>query len=234
MPSRLILAYLEHRGGRAAVDRVLELCGLEDAEPDLRDEGHWFSFATKVRLLIAASEVLDDPQVARHLGERAIELHVGEALKLTLRAVGSPRLVYENVVRANGKFTTTARMDLLEASSSHARIAYVDITGTPFHPLDCQYNQGMLSCVPKLFGLPLARVSHPICAGDGGDACVYDMSWESGGAYARTAFASLAAGAAALLGAGLFDPALLPEAGVAGGGARPPVPPLPPPRAHPR
>src|SRR2546421_583937 len=72
MTSRLILAYLEHRGGRAAVDRVLELCGLEDAEPDLRDEGHWFSFATKVRLLIAASEVLDDPQVARHLGERAI------------------------------------------------------------------------------------------------------------------------------------------------------------------
>jgi hypothetical protein len=87
MTSRLILAYLEHRGGRPAVDRVLELCGLEDAEPDLRDEGHWFSFATKVRLLIAASEVLDDPQVARHLGERAIDLNVGEALKLTLRAL---------------------------------------------------------------------------------------------------------------------------------------------------
>ena len=66
---------------------------------------------------------------------------VGEALKLALRALGSPRLVYENVVRANGKFTTTARMDLLESSSSHARIAYVDVTGTPFHPLDCQYNQ---------------------------------------------------------------------------------------------
>src|SRR5437764_432116 len=55
MTSRLILAYLEHRGGRATVDRVLELCGLEDAEPDLRDDGHWVSFATKVRLLIAAS-----------------------------------------------------------------------------------------------------------------------------------------------------------------------------------
>ena len=215
MTSRLILAYLEHRGGRAAVDRVLELCGLGDAEPDLRDEGHWFSFATKVRLLIAASEVLDDPQVARHLGERAIDLNVGEALKLTLRALGSPRLVYENVVRANGKFTTTARMDLLDSSSSHARIAYVDVTGTPFHPLDCQYNQGMLSCVPVLFGLPLARVSHPICAGDGGESCVYDVSWESGGAYLRFALGSLAGCAAMLTAAGVFDPALLPEAGAA-------------------
>jgi diguanylate cyclase (GGDEF)-like protein/putative nucleotidyltransferase with HDIG domain len=215
MTSRLILAYVEHRGGRAAVDRVLELCRLEDAEADLRNEAHWFSFATKIRLFMAAAEVLDDPQVSRHLGEHAIGLNVGEALKLTLRALGSPRLVYENIVRANGKFTTTARMDLLESSSSHARIAYVDITGTPFHPLDCQYNQGMLSCVPALFGLPLARVSHPICAGDGGDACIYDVSWEAGGAWARFALACLASGGAVLAGAGIVDPALLPEAGVA-------------------
>jgi diguanylate cyclase (GGDEF)-like protein/putative nucleotidyltransferase with HDIG domain len=215
MTSRLILAYVEHRGGRAAVQRVLELCGLDRAEANLRDEGHWFSFATKIRLFVAAAEVLDDPQVARHLGECAIDLNVGEALKLTLRALGSPRLVYENIVRANGKFTTTARMDLLESSSSHARIAYVDVTGTPFHPLDCQYNQGMLSCVPALFGLPLARVSHPVCAGDGGESCIYDVSWESGGSYVRFALGSLAAGAAMIGAAGLLEPALLPGAGLA-------------------
>jgi len=213
MTSRLILAYVEHRGGRAALDEVLALGGLTDAEADLRNESHWFSFATKIRLLMAAAEVLDDPQVARHLGECAIELNVGEALKLTLRALGSPRLVYENVVRANGKFTTTARMDLLESSSTHARIAYVDVTGTPFHPLDCQYNQGMLSCVPALFGLPVARVSHPVCAGDGGESCVYDVTWDSGGSYVRFALGSLAGSAAMLAAAGAFDPALLPVAG---------------------
>ncbi len=213
MTSRLILAYVERRGGRAALDRVLELCGLVDAEADLRNEGHWFSFATKIRLFQAAAEVLDDPNVARHLGESAIELNVGEALKLTLRALGSPRLVYENIVRANGKFTTTARMDLLDSGSTHARIAYVDVTGTPFHPLDCQYNQGMLSCVPALFGLPLARVSHPVCAGDGGDSCIYDLSWDSGGSYVRSGIAALAAGGAALTASGLIDPSLLPAAG---------------------
>ncbi|HEX6458684.1 MAG TPA: HD domain-containing phosphohydrolase [Thermoleophilaceae bacterium] len=218
MTSRLILAYVEQRGGRAALERVLELCGLTEAEADLRNEGHWFSFATKVRLFEAAAEVLDDPQVARHLGERAIDLNVGEALKLTLRALGSPRLVYENIIRANGKFTATARMELLESSSSHARIAYVDVTGTPHHPLDCQYNQGMLSCVPALFGLPLARVSHPLCRGDGEEACVYDVSWESGGTYVRFALASLLAGGAMLGAAGIFDPALLPEAAVATAG----------------
>jgi diguanylate cyclase (GGDEF)-like protein/putative nucleotidyltransferase with HDIG domain len=218
MTSRLILGYVERRGGRPAVEQVLRLCELEDAEADLRNEGHWFSFATKIRLFLAAAEVLDDPQVARHAGECALELNVGEALKLALRALGSPRLVYDNIVRANGKFTTTARMDLLESGSSHARIAYVDITGTPFHPIDCQYNQGMLSCVPVLFGLPLGRVSHPVCAGDGGESCIYDITWESGGSYVRFALTSLLGGAAMVATAGAAEPSLLPAAGVLAAG----------------
>jgi diguanylate cyclase (GGDEF)-like protein/putative nucleotidyltransferase with HDIG domain len=213
LTSRLILSYVERKGGRQAVERVLELAGLAAVERDLWDEGHWFSFATKIRLFEAAAEVLDDPDVPRHIGEQAVDFNVGEGLKVTLRALGSPRLVYENVVRANGKFSTTARMDLLEVSSSHARIAYVDVTGTPFHRLDCQYNIGMLSCVPALFGLPLARVSHPICAGDGGDSCVYHVTWEPGGSYVRFALGSLLSGAAAVIAAALVDPALLPEAG---------------------
>src|SRR6266536_341825 len=150
MTSRLVLDYVQRRGGRATVERMLAQCGLEGAEADLRDESHWFSFATKIRLFQAAAEVLDDPNLPRHVGESAIELNVGEGLKLALRALGSPRLVYENVVRANGKFSTTARMDLLDVGPSNARVAYVDVTGTPFHPLDCQYNVGMLSCVPGL------------------------------------------------------------------------------------
>src|SRR3954451_9087514 len=217
LTSRLVLTYVERRGGREAVEKVLAKCGLTHVEDDLMDERHWFSFATKVRMFEAAAEVLEDPNVMRHMGEIAIELNVGDALKVTLRALGSPRLLYENVVRANGRFSTTARMDLLEVSSSHAHIAYVDVTGTPFHPLDCQYNIGMLSCVPQLFGLPLARVSHPLCAGDGGDACVYHVSWEPGGLYVRFALGSVLAGAAAMGATAAFDPALVPAAGLFAG-----------------
>jgi diguanylate cyclase (GGDEF)-like protein/putative nucleotidyltransferase with HDIG domain len=217
LTSRLVLTYVERKGGREAVEKVLEKCGLTHVEADLMDERHWFSFATKVRMFEAVAEVLEDPNVMRHMGEIAIDLNVGDALKVTLRALGSPRLVYENVVRANGRFSTTARMELLEASSSHAHIAYVDVTGTPFHPLDCQYNIGMLSCVPALFGLPLARVSHPVCAGDGGDACIYHVSWEPGGSYVRFALGSILAGTAAVAASAAFDPALMPAAGLFAG-----------------
>jgi len=35
-----------------------------------------------------------------HVASRALDLNVGGGLKLALRALGSPRLVYQNIVRA--------------------------------------------------------------------------------------------------------------------------------------
>src|SRR5262249_10795736 len=94
LTSPLKLSYAGRKGGREAVERVLAKCGLSEVEQDLLDERHWFSFATKVRLFEAAAAVLDDPHVTRNMGEIAIDLNVGEGLKVTLRALGSPRLVY--------------------------------------------------------------------------------------------------------------------------------------------
>jgi hypothetical protein len=42
MTSRLLLAYLEREGGRAAVEEVLGRCGLREHEAFLQDERSWF------------------------------------------------------------------------------------------------------------------------------------------------------------------------------------------------
>ncbi|MDX6388565.1 MAG: hypothetical protein QOD85_2367, partial [Gaiellaceae bacterium] len=54
LTSRLILTYVEREAGGQAVKRMLEQAGLADAEADLRDENHWFSYDTKLRLWSAA------------------------------------------------------------------------------------------------------------------------------------------------------------------------------------
>src|SRR5581483_11464094 len=115
--SRLLLLYLDRVGGRAAVDAVLEHYGMREREAELRDENHWFSYADKIRLFHAASEVMNDPKVMLHVGEAALDLNVGEGLKVALRALGSPRLVYQNIVRANAKFTGSHAMELLAIGS---------------------------------------------------------------------------------------------------------------------
>src|SRR5437868_4377815 len=95
--SNLVLTYADRHGGPSAVAEILRRCGLEHREAELRDDGSWFSFATKIRLFEAAAEVLEDPLVMRHVGESALDLSVGEGLKAALRALGTPGLVYRNV-----------------------------------------------------------------------------------------------------------------------------------------
>src|SRR4051812_45715347 len=211
----LILDYVEREGGREAVERLLRQAGVEHREHELRDEDSWSSYATKIAMLEAAAEVLDDPLAARRIGEAGMDFNVAPGLKLSLRALGSLRLLYKNIPRTCSKFTSTHRMEALEVGHRHARIAYTDISGTGYHPADCDLNVGFLSCAPIVFGLPLARISHPVCARNGGDTCIYEIRWQSGASRLRTALGALVGGAACVGGALAFDPALVPEAAAA-------------------
>src|SRR3954452_13149492 len=217
--TQLILDYVAREGGREAVDRLLRQTGLEGREAELRNERHWSSFATKMKLLNGVAEVLDDPHAARHIGQAGMDFNVAPALKISLRALGSLRLLYKNIARTCSKFTTTHRMDAVEVGSHHARIAYTDVSGTGYHFQDCELNIGFLSCAPLVFGLPLARISHPVCARDGGDTCIYDIRWQPGASRLRTVIASVLAAAATVTGALVLDSSLLPEAGAAAAGA---------------
>jgi diguanylate cyclase (GGDEF)-like protein/putative nucleotidyltransferase with HDIG domain len=210
MTSKLVLAYAEKQGGPEAVERILRHCGLEGREAELRNEGSWFSYDAKLRLFEAAAVVLEDPRVMRRVGESALELSVGEGLKAALRALGTPGLVYRNIVRANAKFSTVQGMELVEIGRDHARVRFVDLAGVGFHQLDCDYTAGLLSCVPVLFGQPVGRISHPVCGVAGGEDCIYDISWSRHFSPMHTL---LGAGAASILAVGsaaLFAPALVP------------------------
>ena len=215
MTTRLILDYVEREAGRDGVDAVLRAAGKTGCEAQLRDESHWSSFRTKMAMLNSAAEVLDDPDAARHVGHAGLDFNVAPALVISLRALGSLGLLYKNIARTCSKFTTTHRMEALEVGSHHARIAYTDVSGTGYHRADCQLNIGFLACAPKLFGLPLARVSHPVCARDGGDTCVYDIRWQPGASRWRSALVSTAVAAASLAGAVALEPSLLAASGAA-------------------
>lgn len=211
--SRLVLLYVERVGGPEAVKAVLRSCGLEDRGEKLLDENYWFSYDEKIALFEAAAEVLDDPEVMLHIGDVAVELNVGEGLKVALRALGSPRLVYQSIIRAAAKFNASHSMELLELGRDRARVVYRDLSDERrYHPLDCQYNRGLLACVPELFGHPAARIGHPICGCKGGEACVYEIRWSDSPNELRLALIAGGVGGTSIAGAALLAPALLPAA----------------------
>ncbi len=178
LTSRLILTYVEREGGRAGVEALLRAADLGVPEEQLRDETVWFDFQTKVALFEAAQEVLEDPQAPRHIGAAAIEINVFPGLKLALRTIGSPRMLYAQIPRIARKFTWAHTFEILELSDAFARMAYTDVSNVGYHQVDCDYNVGILSSVTTLFERRPAHVSHSECALRGASRCVYDFSWE--------------------------------------------------------
>ena len=178
--SRLILSYVERERGREGSIALLEHRRPRGDEEPLRDENHWFSWEKKIALLDAAAEVLDDPEAGRRIGAAGLDFNLAQGVKLSLRALGTPRLIYKNIVRASTKFTLTHRMEAdrgrrpqrADQATSTSPGAATTPRLRPEHRLPVS--------APVLFGLPPARVSHPVCARDGGDACVYDIRWEDG------------------------------------------------------
>lgn len=207
----LVLSYVEREGGRSAVGAVLAGAGLSGREESLRDEHSWFADRRRVDLFEAAAEVLDDPGVARKIGAASLDFNLGTGLKLSLRALGTPRLVYSNIARANSKFTSTYEMTVLQTGDGKATIRNVCRINDDHHACDCDYNIGMLSVVPEIFGLPAAEVKHRMCVGRGAEECRYEVSWEESRSPLRWALG----GAGLLAGTAVIVPSALPF-GVAG------------------
>jgi diguanylate cyclase (GGDEF)-like protein/putative nucleotidyltransferase with HDIG domain len=201
LTSRLILSYVEREAGRPGVEALLNRCGLTAEEARLRDPTFWFDFETKIALFEAAGAVLGQADPAWRIGQAAIELQALTGIKIALRAFGTPRLAYGAAAGVNGRFTRTHRMELLALDDDSARFRYSDVAGVGYHPVDCQYTAGMLSCAPTMFGGLPADVRHPTCALRGASWCVYEVTWERRASVRSQVALGLGVGATALAGA---------------------------------
>jgi diguanylate cyclase (GGDEF)-like protein len=211
--SALLLGYLDRVGGPDAVAEVLRRCELSGCEAELRDENCWFSWQTKITLFETTAQVLDQPDFLLDMAAMALDMKVARGLKVALRTLGSPQLVYRSIVRANARFNGSHSMELINIGPREARIRFADISGERrFHHLDCEYSAAMLSIVPELFGLPRAQLTHLECVGDGADSCVYELRWHEHVSVGRRVLAAGLGSTAALTASALLLPAAVPAA----------------------
>ena len=173
-----LLRYVRREAGDEAVEQVLRLAGVPYTAEELDDQSRWWSYDTRVRLFAAATEVLGDPGTMFKVGASALHSGLAHSLVLLLRAMGSPRTVFQRLPRAVAKFTTTSTMEIIESGAVSATIRYRLHEGYPHSRLDCQYAQGLITTVPTVFGLPPARIVHDECESDGHSACIYRLSWD--------------------------------------------------------
>jgi signal transduction histidine kinase len=178
LTTSLAVRYVRARAGEDGVHAMLRLAGDRRSPEDLDDERAWSTYDQKVALWEAAAEVLGDSHVSRHMGETAVSEKGGAALKVLLRALGSPGQVLRRIAQTAPKFSTVCTMEALEVGKASAVIAYRLHDGFEPNRFDCEYNVGLISQVTVLFGLPPAMVEHSECQVTGADRCVYRVRWQ--------------------------------------------------------
>jgi hypothetical protein len=148
------------------------LAAADEARPmaELLNEGRWSAYPQKIRLFEAAIEVLGDPDTPRLVGATVLEQRTGTAVRLVLRALGSPASVCRSMAKASAKFSTNDTCEALSVSRDGAVISNRLHEGYEPNIVDCEYTVGLLSRIPALFGLPPAVVAHKECQVKGATA----------------------------------------------------------------
>ncbi|HTW05979.1 MAG TPA: EAL domain-containing protein [Acidimicrobiales bacterium] len=175
----LVIEYVRDRAGESAVEELLATAGELRPLAELLDEGRWSTYEQKLRLLEAAITVLGDPEIPRLVGATVLERRTGMAVRLLLRALGSPSSVCRSVAKASAKFSTNYTCVALSVGRDGAVISNRLHDGYEPSLVDCQYTGGLLSQIPALFGLEPAVVAHDECQARGAAACIYNLKWRA-------------------------------------------------------
>src|SRR3954454_23560295 len=173
-----LVRHVRTQAGDDAVREILSRSGLEHSATYLDDPSNWIWQHEAIELLIAASEVLDDPEIGLHVGEQTVRQHAGTPVATMLRSLGSPEAVYEQLTVAVSKFSTTTDLHP-EVEPGRATVSARSRNGFSRHPLMCDWTKGLLSQPPALFGAPPAHVEESLCQARGDDCCRYSISWDA-------------------------------------------------------
>jgi diguanylate cyclase (GGDEF)-like protein len=174
---RLIIGYVRRARGDEGVRELLRCAGESRPLGVLENERVWSSYQTKIALLRAAGEITGEPDVGRRIGAFVLDSSVGPSVRLMLAMFGSPGGLLRHIAQANAKFTSIADTQSEITSKTSAVVSYRVHDGYQPSRYDCDYTYGLLTQVPRLFGLPPARIEHGECQIEGAGACVYTVRW---------------------------------------------------------
>ena len=173
----LVLRHVQARAGEDAAARVRAAAGPLAQDPRLTDPCCWYGRATVLALLGAAVDVLDDPEAAVAVGLDTFRDPLDEPMLRMLQDIGSPRGIYLGLPLVNGRFVTTASLEVVDSAYRRVTLRHRTHAGYAPSRLECDFVRGMLAAVPTLVGRPPAHVRHTRCQAEGADACEFRATW---------------------------------------------------------
>lgn len=200
-----VALFFERSYGRARLEQAFESL---DSGLDLRfvtDPGNFVSFDFLTNFLDALTEASGDPDFPRKSGAfNATPGALGFAYYM-LRAVGTPRLCYEQVISLGPTYNKIGRFEIEHSGKRNLRFTYTSSRPERNRRL-CELRQGQFASFTTIWGLPPADVVEHACQMNGAPHCRYELSWHP--TFKPVVIGVLGAAAGLLTGGALLNPAL--------------------------
>jgi diguanylate cyclase (GGDEF)-like protein len=175
----VMLRLVRSTGGEMAVAELLERAGIEHEASYLENVENWISLDEATAMFQAGVDLTGDPLFARRVGENTLRQHAGTQVATVLRSLGSTEAVLNAVALSAARLSAVTKMEAIESEPGRGVVMACAREGFTRRRLHCDWTTGLLSGLPILFGLPLARVEESECQTRGDAQCLYTVSWDA-------------------------------------------------------
>lgn len=175
--TRTIIVYFEEKYGREKLEEFIydTKMNLEYLE----DQNNWISYKYFCRLLAKLVEYTNDPQAPFIAGTYSTKKQCYGMVESFITRFATPSSLYKLLAETSKRHAKIADIKIIDCKKTSCTFIFHYHKDYKQDKNNCLNIQGMLASVPPFWNLPLAKVKHIQCAINGGDTCVYQLSWQS-------------------------------------------------------
>ncbi len=159
-------------------DLAPEIDSLEDPESFLRDPNNWISCSVISKLYERATSILHDEKAAYKMGRWVTEnFSLGYTQRIVVKAFWSHKKALKHCQKINDQFNRNKKVELYELKKNEATIRLHWNPNMGATKYICQYNQGVYTSLPLIWGGGLLTLKERCCYFDGAPYCEYHLKW---------------------------------------------------------
>lgn len=178
--SRITKSYIEYLNQNLPdvdVEPLLKYAGIETYQ--LNDEGCWLTQRQVDRFHEMLARTTQDPNIARKVGRFSANSKASGVLKKYLIGFINPSTAYSLLEKISARLSRGFVLKTRAIGKNKIEATATVHPGVVEKPYQCLNRLGMLEALASIFTQKLATIEHPVCFHEGGDRCLYTISWES-------------------------------------------------------
>ena len=177
--SRILKNYVEYLKSHLPDIDIAPLLNYADIETyQLDDEGHWLTQRQVDQFHEMLAKTAQDPDISRKVGRFSVTSRASGALGQYVMGFINPATAYGVLEKINANLSRGAIFKTKTIGADKIELKAVLQPGVVEKPYQCQNRLGALEALAKLFTNKFAIIEHPVCIHEGGNCCLYIISWE--------------------------------------------------------